>query len=198
MAKKLWKDDVTPAGYSWSVLAPSVGNWTDVTNSVIAWYNSRVLDFYTRRNKAKSIIEGIAGSDYSLWASLSGDEKMIAVNWCLAPYSIISTEPGFDAVNHSLNASDVAENNKLSRGSHIDHIKEYFEIKQTEGVITNADKISFYDTSRILMENYISPGDLEFHDWVQSTGVYSGDGFSAESYYSVTFRDDIMDILDPQ
>jgi hypothetical protein len=71
-----------------------------------------------------------------------------------------------------------------SRETRVEKARQELGLEVLAGTMPITDSNQFYKDTKDLFRNYIGAGDIEFFDWINSTGAYIATGFASKSYYT--------------
>jgi hypothetical protein len=132
-------------------------------------------------------------STTSIFINLSTSEKRV-----VAEYNACAKADALTV----LSAIERLEFNKLNttrmkeaRAIRIERSRQVIGNLVFDGVLTYADSNDLLDKTSVLFNAFIDGGNLAFSDWLNSVGLYTLDGFSFQTYYTVEVRDELLGII---
>lgn len=195
MSYKLYiEDNVTPPAIVWSDQDPGSG-YTDYTGNIEKWdsFAPSYVNDNTIREKIKSLIQVIAGTDYSTWSSVQPADKAIASKWKVAPYSL-------RVPDECTESDDQTEWQEVMKDVETARIGTYLEMRLTVSqyvrveTLSRTDSEDFFSSVMDLADQYVYANTRDLHDWIDNTvgSAYENAGFAEKSYYSAAIRDAIL------
>ena len=192
--------------------APTPSGYTEGT-SIEDWFNygRRSLgaffgfNFFTWRNKIQELVIAIVNSDFSNWNGLSPEEKEIASELILAPYSlrtgVVSDEvdkrnwKNLVIVSQGTLVDDITGRSKI-----VEMMRESVSDELRKETMTKTDTDSFFTDVSAMLDTFIGANTPDFKQWLTNEvgSPYEADGFEQKSYFSQAREDYLLDIYNGQ
>jgi hypothetical protein len=174
---------------------------TNESENIVAWdrYGLEVLQYMHVRRSIIPLIITKAGANYSNWDNLTPKEKVIAINWIAAPYSLrvpaISDETDRQNWNKLVRCTrGISEKCTEGRPYIIELMRERVaDNLRTEDWTKTITENFYFDTAEnILAYEFANASNLI--DWITNAGEYQNAGFKQASYYSLGLENDLVEI----
>jgi len=189
-----------PSGYTEGT---SIEDWFKFArNSLGAFFG---FNFFTWRNKIQELVIAIVNSDFSNWNGLSPEEKEIASELILAPYSlrtgVISDEvdkrnwKNLVIVSQGTLVDDITGRSKI-----VEIMRETVSDELRKETMTKTDTDSFFTDVSAMLDTFIGANTPDFKQWLTNEvgSPYELDGFEQKSYFSQAREDYLLDIYNGQ
>lgn len=183
MALKLFIEDgqTDPAAQYVDDGTPPVG-YTDKDSDIPSWskYGQRARkDFLFVKEKLRSLLEAIAGSDWSTFSSLTQEQKEIAIEWCndyVLQADFESEEPDSEKRDELIAKEDRNEKEAIeNRIQEIDIcVRKFFKQADMQSVFDKIAGDNLYEKYRIQCQH--------IRHYFDSTDDYVGTGLRDSGY----------------
>lgn len=153
------------------------------------FWNKTNHDFIIARNSIKNIGESLGGFD-----NLTDVEKKIYTEYSLST-KLQADSFGVSDEDRINNNKSVGEQLKTSRNNRVENARKNIGSDVLDQSLSYAESNLMYDDTKELFNKYIVAGDVEFLDWINSTGNHIGAGFSSKIYYTDDRKQMLIDIV---
>lgn len=209
MANKLWIENINTPAILYQEDAPS-GDWVDRSSDAMAWdlFGKYIMDYLFYRDKINNILFILCNPnyptiDFSGWGSLTSIEKEIMARYILAPYALrltiyseeIDEQNWFNLIQVT-QGLDSQKDPFTGRALLIEKMRKYIANKVRREEMAMATSQLFFKDVFQMLDWYIRAACPDFKQWITNEvdSPYESAGFAQKSYYSVTLKDELMDI----
>jgi hypothetical protein len=194
--KVLQDSDPAPSGYTEKT---SIEDWYKYGNEVLGAFFG--FNYLTWRTEIFNLIIGIVGNDYTNWNNLNNEQKSIAIDLILAPYSLrvptISDEQDLKNWNELIVISQGLPVSKYEgRAKIIEKMREAVSNELRTETMSKEDADLFYKDTFDLISYFQASNSPDFKQWLTNeVGTpYENNGFAQKIYYSITRKNYLLSI----
>jgi len=194
--KVLQDSDPAPSGYTQKT---SIEDWYNFGYEILDAFFG--FNYLTWRNEILNLIIGIVGPTYTNWNNLNQDQKNIAINLILAPYSLrvptITDEQDLKNWNELIIISQGLPVLKYTgRAKIVEKMREAVGNELRVETMAKEDIDLFYSSTSQYLQYYIASNSPEFKQWLTNEvgSPFENEGFAQEIYYSIARKDYLLQI----
>lgn len=194
--KVLQDSDPAPSGYTQKT---SIEDWHQYGGEVLDAFFG--FNYLTWRTQIFNLVIGIVGPTYTNWNNLNQDQKNIAINLILAPYSLrvptITDEQDLKNWNELIIISQGLPVLKYTgRAKIVEKMREAVGNELRVETMAKEDIDLFYSSTSQYLQYYIASNSPEFKQWLTNEvgSPFENEGFAQEICYSIARKDYLLQI----